>query len=151
MTRTRPPSLRILLWFVIADYLAQVPYYLHNYYFRSHTAPSASAVVLLGATLAWFLVGYFALRARKRYGFWLLLGFVAVEGLFYLTTLVSGVAALQMQNPSLIIKGVYVIGYASGIVAIGYVLVLVRFRMAFLTAATPEPTPPRERNIQPKR
>jgi hypothetical protein len=91
-------------------------------------------MVLLGATLAWFLAGYFALRAGKRYGFWLLLGFVAVEGLFYLITLVSGTAAFQMQNPSLIVKAVYVIGYASGIVALLYVVLLLRFRASYLTA-----------------
>jgi hypothetical protein len=141
MIWNRRPSLRILLWFVIADFLAQIPYYLHNYYFRSHAAPSVSAIVLLGATLAWFLVGYIALRARKRYGFWLLLGFLVIEGLFYLVTLVSGIAAIQMQNPSLIIKAVYVIGYASGIVALVYVVALVRFRTSYLTASSKKRAP----------
>jgi hypothetical protein len=71
IVRWRPP-LAALFWVVVADYFAQVPYFLVNYYFPHQTPPSVSAIVLLGLTLAWFLLGYFGFRAQRRYGYWLL-------------------------------------------------------------------------------
>ena len=62
------PSLRILWWVTIANYLAQIPYYLYNYYFPYHVAPTLSAMVLLGLTLVWFLTGYYGVQRQKTYG-----------------------------------------------------------------------------------
>jgi hypothetical protein len=132
MNLRRIPALFVLFWVVIADYLAQIPYYLVNYYIPHHALPTPSSVVLLGLTLAWFLIGYFALRARRRYGYWLLVSFLAVEGLFYLNTLIFGGAVLQLNNPSLAIRAVFVVGYVTGIVSLIYAVALVIFRSRLL-------------------
>jgi len=125
----RPP-LVVLFWVVIVDYLAQIPYYLVNYYVPSGRPPTVSAVVLLGITLAWFLIGYFSIR-RRRFGYWVLLSFVVVEGLFYLRTLLFGAAAYQLQNPHPVIMAVFLIGYATGIVSLAYAVFLVVFRSRY--------------------
>jgi hypothetical protein len=124
----RQPPLRILFWVVLADYLAQIPYYLINYYFPSQLPPAISAVVLLGLTLVWFLVGYFALRRRKSWGFWVLLSFLAVEALFYAVALVSGVAAFQLENHNLVIKAVFIVGYITGAVSAIFVILIIHKR-----------------------
>jgi hypothetical protein len=89
-----------------------------------------SSFVLLGLTLAWFLVGYIAVR-RRPFGYWVLLSFVIVEGLFYLRTLLFGPVAFQLANPSVLIKIVFLIGYATGIVSLAYVVFLVVFRSRY--------------------
>jgi len=125
----RPP-LVALFWVVIVDYLAQIPYYSVNYYFPHHAPPTVSSVVLLGLTLAWFLIGYFTVR-RRRFGYWVLLSFLVVEGLFYLRTLLLGSVAFQLQNPHPVIVAVFIIGYVTGIVSLVYAIVLVVSRSRF--------------------
>lgn len=124
------PPLVVLFWVVIVDYLAQIPYYLVNYYFPHHAPPTVSSVVLLGLTLAWFLIGYFTVR-RRRFGYWVLLSFLVVEGLFYLRTLLAGSVAFQLQNPHPVIVAVFIIGYVTGIVSLVYAIVLVVSRSRF--------------------
>ncbi len=128
MKQRQVPPLAVLFWVVIADYLAQIPYYIVNYYVPHRALPTLSSLVLLGLTLAWFLVGYFGLRARRRFGYWVLLSFLLVEGLFYLHTLVFGAVAFQLANPNLVIKAVFLIGYATGIVSLIYFVALIVFR-----------------------
>jgi NADH:ubiquinone oxidoreductase subunit K len=123
--------LAIALWVVIVDYMAQIPYYVVNYYIPHHAAPSASSVALLSLTLLWFLIGYFGLRKRKRFGYWLLQSFLLVEGLFYLRTLLFGAAALQLENPDPVIRAVFLIGYATGIVSLFYFAMLIVFRRRY--------------------
>lgn len=133
MTRRAAPPLAVLFWVVIADYLAQIPYYLVNYYLPHGTAPSVSSILLLGLTLAWFLVGYIAIR-RRRFGYWVLLSFALVEGLFYLRTLLFGPVAFQLANPSMVIKLVFLIGYATGIVSLAFFVFLLVFRSRYQVA-----------------
>ncbi|WP_206915906.1 hypothetical protein [Alicyclobacillus suci] len=61
-------SMAALFFAVILNYVAQVPYYFHQYYFPHHIAPNWSGVALLVLTLIWFLVGYFRFVDGKRYG-----------------------------------------------------------------------------------
>jgi hypothetical protein len=131
MRSPRVPPLVVVFWVVIIDYLAQIPYYLVNYYIPAQTPPTVSSIVLLGATLAWFLVGYFGFRARRPFGYWVLLSFLLVEGLFYLTTLLFGTAALQLLKPNPVITVVFVIGYVTGIVSLFYFAMLVAFRRRY--------------------
>lgn len=121
-------TLRFLFWITIANYIAQIPYYLYNYYFPYHILPTVSAAVLLGATLVWFLAGYFGTTNNWKYGSILLISFLSIETLFYLFSLVSGAFFFQMQNPHPIIRIVFVVGYISGAVAAYYVYRLVRLR-----------------------
>lgn len=112
-------SLRFLFWITIVNYLAQIPYYFYNYYFPYHVLPTISGIVLLGATLLWFLTGYFRTITRSSYGFELLISFLFVEALFYLHSFIFGAFFFQMQNPHLLIKSVFIVGHLSGATA-GY-------------------------------
>ncbi|MDB5265453.1 MAG: hypothetical protein JWM39_166 [Parcubacteria group bacterium] len=119
-------SLRLLFWITIANYIAQIPYYLYNYYFPYHVLPTVSAIGLLGFTLLWFLVGYFGTLHGLKYCFSILIGFLSVEALFYLHSFVFGAFFFQMQNPHLIIKTVFLVGYISGAAAGYYVYRLIK-------------------------
>ena len=111
---------RFLFWVTILNYVVQIPYYLHNYYFPYHVLPSLSGVVLLGITLVWFLSGYQGLKHKWKYGYLVLVTFLCAEALFYLHSFVFGAFFFQVQNPSLIIKTVFIYGYISGVVAAYY-------------------------------
>ena len=127
MKRTpRVPPLQILLLVTIVNYVAQVPYYLHNYYFPYRLLPTLSSIVLLGLTLAWFLAGYLGHSKGKKWGRYALLSFLVAEALFYFHSIAFGAFLFQMQNPSLIIRTVFLIGYVSGAVSAYYAYALVR-------------------------
>lgn len=134
---TPPPAavravLRLLLVVTLVNYVAQIPYYLVLYYLPHGTAPSARSVALLGLTLAWFLLGYTALRARRGWGRPVLLGFLCVEALFYLRAFLSGAVAHQLDHPDVVVRAVFVIGYASGATAAAAAYLLIRYRGALL-------------------
>lgn len=118
-----------LLWVTLLNYVAQIPYYLHNYYFPYHVPPTLSSILLLGLTLAWFLLGYFGFRKGRSFGFYVLVSFLIVEALFYLHSFVFGAFFFQLQNPSLLIRAVFVYGYLSGAVAGWYAYLLIRDRV----------------------
>ncbi len=85
MTNTvrRPAPLPRALWVLFAavmlNYLMQVPYDLHLYGLNV----SLRGVLLLGATLVWFLGGFYLLIARPGIGYWVMLAFLAVQVVFY--------------------------------------------------------------------
>jgi hypothetical protein len=122
------PSLGPLVVITLLNYVAQVPYYLHNDYSSMHPLPGLRAIVLLGATLAWFLVGLTAYRRQRVWGYWVLLSYLLVEAVFYLETLASGMFIQQLRNHTLLIDAVFVIGYIAGLVATYYAYRLIRFR-----------------------
>lgn len=128
MTALSPRLQWLLFGVVVLDYVAQVPYYLVNDLQAHGNPPSVSSIVLLGLTLVWFLVGFFGYRAGRGFGFWVLLSFLFVEGVFYLVTLVTGVAALQLANPNPVNKVVFVIGYATGIISLIYFVAIIVVR-----------------------
>lgn len=122
-------SLRFLFWITMANYIAQIPYYLYNYYFPYHALPTASSIALLGLTLGWFLAGYFRFQKKYKHGNILLLSFLVIEALFYIHSFIFGAFFFQMLNPNPIIKMVFIIGYVSGAVAAYYAYRLTRSQM----------------------
>lgn len=141
----------LLFGVVILDYLAQVPYYVVNDLLAHGNPPSVSSVVLLGLTLAWFLVGFFGFRAGRRFGFWVLLSFLFVEGSFYLVTIVTGTAALQLVNPNPVNKIVFMIGYATGLISLLYFALLIYVRARQEVARNPCNREPRGAWIRSRR
>jgi len=119
-------QLRVLFGVTIANYVAQIPYYLHNYYIPYHVLPTLSGIVLLSLTLIWFLVGYIGVRKKHQYGYYFLLSFLVIEALFYALSIISGAFVFQMQNPSLLIKTIFLMGYVSGATAAYYTYGLIR-------------------------
>lgn len=121
-----PPSLTLLLVIMIVNYLAQIPYFLHNYYFPHHIIPGLRAGGLLGFTLIWFIVGYIAFKKKMKHGYAILISFLIVQALFYAMALLSGAFIIQLRNHSALIKGVFLIGYISGITAAYFAWQLMR-------------------------
>lgn len=79
-----------LVFVVALNYLAQIPYYIHQYYIGRHIPPSWPGTLLLLLTLLWFLAGYLMFIRSKRYGRGLLLSFLGAQVLFYGHSVVFG-------------------------------------------------------------
>lgn len=134
--------LRTVSLVVAINYLAQVPYYLHQYYARYHTAPSALGMVLLALTLIWMVLGVVGLGRGSVLGYLLLISFLSVEFLFYLQTqivqLISGHGVLlyviHPSDPFLFI--VFGIGYINFVASGWFVYYLATHRAAFARKAT---------------
>ena len=78
MNSKNRPVLIPLLIIVIGNYLAQIPYDIHQYHGMFN--PIGTFVLLL--TLIWFLLGYLLLKRHKKIGYWLLLAFLLVQSIF---------------------------------------------------------------------
>ena len=121
-------SLTPLIVVTLVNYAAQLPYYIHNDYSSAHPLPGLRAVLLLGATLAWFAFGLAGITGNRRWGFGVLISFLVTEALFYAVTIASGIFILQLEHPSILLKAVFAIGYVSGAVAAYYAYRLIRER-----------------------
>jgi hypothetical protein len=130
-----------LVAITLANYAAQVPYYLHNDYSTQHPLPGVRAVALLGGTLVWFALGLAGFMRQRRWGFAVVESFLAAEALFYVGTFVSGAFIFQLEDHSYLLKAVFVIGYASGATAAYYAYRLLRDRLrpGLRAQAAPEP------------
>src|SRR5215469_13281509 len=115
-----------LVVITLTNYAAQVPYYLHNDYSSQHVLPGVRAIALMAGTLAFFGLGLTGYRRRLSWGPAVLLSFLAIEALFYAGTFATGEFIFQLENPSYLLKAVFVIGYASGAVAAYYAYRLCR-------------------------
>lgn len=130
-----------LLGVVGVNFLAQLPYYYHQYFMREHRPPTPLGAVLMLAVLLWFLAGYRRLSARKPYGLALTISFLLVEFLFYLQTqLVQAVSGhgillhvLHPDNPLLFV--VFLIGYINLVAAPFLISALLRHRSSFVPDA----------------
>jgi hypothetical protein len=120
-------SLYVLFAITILNYLAQIPYYIH-FYGVHHVAPSLLGVALLACTLILFLAGYFLTLRNRRFGWWLLVGFLLLEFGFYVLHNISGafLQDLPVSDPLFLV--VSLIGYLNTVVALIYLIVLIRAR-----------------------
>ena len=127
---------------VLANFVAQVPYFLHLYAGTQAFAISLRSFLIIGAVFAVFLAAMALLYKGLRAGYWLALLFLAAEFLFYLlgaleSTLHGYGLFFQVYNPDLILRVIYSIGYLN-LFASGYFLFLVlRFRHYFLAKDLP--------------
>lgn len=113
------------------NYLAQIPYYLHQYYLPHHQPPALLGTLALGLTLLWFVVGYWAYVANRRLGLPVLLAFLVVQVLFYghavvLGLLTGGGAVAQLTTSNRFLWVIFAIGYVNFAVAAYYVYWLLR-------------------------
>lgn len=145
MDQQRRPRIILgaFLGIVGANFLAQVPYYYHQYYARSHRPPTLLGAVLMLLVLAWFVVGYWRIAARKPLGLVLSVSFLLVEFLFYLQTQIVQAATgngillhvLHPDDPLLFV--VFLIGYINLLATPFLVWGLLRYRESFLPVADP--------------
>lgn len=130
-----------LLWLmgavVGANYLAQIPYYLHLYYFPHGALPSARGVALLGYTLIWFVVGIAGLALRRAAGYWLLGAYLVTVVGFYLHGLITQVThgyppALFLHLNDPILTVVFAIGYFNMLFGALFIVILARHYRALV-------------------
>ncbi len=120
--RAQAPSLWMpwqvvaLVVLTVANYVWQVPYYLH-FYGRFGKPPGGLTVPLL-LTFVWFLVGTVLLVTRRRGGVPVMAAFLVVEALFYLVHNLTGAAGrdLPSNDPVLLIASL--LGYLNALAAI---------------------------------
>ncbi len=120
---------------ILANFIAQVPYFLHLYARTQAFLIDLRSFLIMGAVFAFFLAGVLLFLQRRVSGFWLLNSFLLIEFLFYLFSTVHSVLNgfplfFQVANPDLILRAVYSIGYLN-LFASGYCLfVLIQKRTA---------------------
>jgi hypothetical protein len=122
----------VLFAVLLANFVAQVPYFLHLYYSPQHPLPELRSTLLLGGVLALFLVSFALLLARRAAGYYLLIFYLVLEFGFYLWNLVGGVAHgygwfFHLADRDPVLWLVNAVGYLSFFAA-GYFLLLLLAR-----------------------
>ena len=123
----------ILFLLILANFIAQVPYFLHLYYKPGmNLLVEARPSLIMGFVFAVFLIASILLFKRTIAGYWLMLMFLTVEFLFYLWNTVGEVVHgyglfFHLQNQDMLLKIVFAIGYIN-LFAAGYFLCLLLLR-----------------------
>ncbi|HEU5345658.1 MAG TPA: hypothetical protein VFU60_15030 [Ktedonobacterales bacterium] len=132
-----------------ANYLAQIPYYLHLYYFPHGALPSARGVALLGFTLIWFMAGIAGLALRRAPGYWLLGAYLVTVVIFYLHGLITQVTHgypptlfIHLNDPILTV--VFAIGYCNMLLGALFIVILARHYRALVASPPAARTRPSE-------
>ena len=113
---------------LLANFVAQVPYFIHLYYSPQHPLPDLKSSVLMGSVLALFLVSFSLLVAKQVAGYYLLFFYLALEFSFYLWNIVGGAVHgyglfFHLADRDPVLWPVNAVGYLSFFAA-GYFLVL---------------------------
>ena len=124
----------ILFLLILANFIAQIPYYLHLYYNPNNLLAQLRGGFLLLIVFAVFLLASFLLFKRTVIGYWLMVMFLAVEFLFYVWNTLGGVLhgygfLYHLANPDLLLRAVFAIGYVNLFVS-GYFLGLLLLKRA---------------------
>jgi hypothetical protein len=122
-----PRAVRAYAAIVLLNYAAQVAYAADLYGTRINVAGAA----LLGATLAWFLVGLWGLAAGRRVGHPVLLAYALTQAAFYF----HGQVLLAFEGYGMlyalthardgVVWGVFVVGDLNFVAAVGAAVYLV--------------------------
>ena len=133
----------ILFLLILANFLAQIPYYLHLYYNPNNLLAQLRGGFLLLIVFVLFLLASFLFFKRTVIGYWLMVMFLALEFLFYVWNTLGGVIHgygffYHLANPDLILRAVFAIGYVN-LFASGYFLCLLLLkRSTFLDSPARE-------------
>lgn len=100
----------------VANYVWQVPYYLH-FYRRLGTGPGGLTVPLL-LTFLWFLIATVLLVTRRRGGVPAMASFLVVEALFYLVHNISGAAGHDLPSGDVVLLIASLLGYLNALAAV---------------------------------
>ena len=110
----------------VANYVWQVPYYLH-FYGRFGITPGGLTVPLL-LTFLWFLVATVLLVTRRRGGVPAMASFLVVEALFYLVHNVSGAAGRDLRAGDAVLLVASLLGYLNGFASVLFLAWLLLLR-----------------------
>jgi hypothetical protein len=124
----------ILFLLILANFIAQIPYYLHLYFNPNNLLAEAKGVLIMLIVFVVFLLASILLFKRTVTGYWLMFIFLAVEFLFYLWNTIGEVIHgfglfYHLNNPDLLLRAVFAIGYVN-LFASGYFLCLLLFKKA---------------------
>ena len=128
MNRTIRIQVWVLFGLLLANFAAQVPYFLHLYYSPQHPLPDLKSSLLLGSVLVLFLVSFSLLLARRAAGYYLLIFYLALEFCFYLWNIIGGALHgfglfFHLADHDPVLWAVNAVGYLSFFAA-GYFLFL---------------------------
>jgi hypothetical protein len=133
---SKSPKIQIIIPYllIVANFIAQIPYFIHQYYDPHHPFAQIKGILLMSGVLAFFILASVLLFRRQRPGYILMVIFLSVEFLFYLwTTLAEPLHGygwffhLYAQDEDLVLKTVFAIGYVN-LFAAGYLLGLLLFK-----------------------
>jgi hypothetical protein len=124
----------ILFLLILANFIAQIPYYLHLYYNPNNVLAQAKGGLIMLFVFGVFLLASILLFKRQALGYWLMVIFLAVEFLFYLWNTIGEVIHgyglfFHLNNPDLLLRAVFAIGYVN-LFASGYFLALLLLKRA---------------------
>jgi len=136
---SKPIRIQVIILFllILANFIAQIPYYLHLYYRPDNPLAHVTKGLPLLVVFVVFLLASLLLFKRQALGYWLMVLFLAVEFLFYLWNTIGAVIHgyglfFQLTNPDLLLRAVFTIGYVN-LFASGYFLgLLLLKRESFL-------------------
>ena len=124
----------ILFLLILANFIAQVPYYLHLYFNPNNLLTFARGILLMLFVFVVFLLASIFLFKRRVLGYWLMLIFLAAEFLFYLWNTIGEVIHgyglfFHLADPDLLLRAIFAIGYVN-LFASGYFLGLLLLERA---------------------
>ena len=114
---SKPLRIQVIILFLLifANFIAQIPYYLHLYYRPDNPLAHARQGLPLLIVFVVFLLASLLLFKRQALGYWLMVLFLAVEFLFYLWNTIGAVFHgygffFRLTNPDLLLRAVFTIG-----------------------------------------
>ena len=127
----------ILFLLILANFIAQIPYYLHLYYNPDNLLAQLRGGYLLLIVFVVFLLASFLLFKRTAIGYWLMVMFLATEFLFYVWNTLGGVLhgygfLYHLANPDLLLRAVFAVGYVNLFVSGYFLCLLLLKRTTFL-------------------
>jgi hypothetical protein len=122
----------ILFLLILANFIAQIPYYFRLYYNPNNLLAEAKGVLIMIFVFVVFLLASLLLFKRRMLGYGLMVIFLAVEFLFYLWNtfgeVIHGYGLFyHLTDPNLLLRAVFAIGYVN-LFASGYFLCLLLFK-----------------------
>jgi len=142
----------ILFLLILANFIAQIPYYFHLYYNPNNLLTQAKAGLLMLFVFGVFLLASTLLFKRRVLGYWLMVIFLAVEFLFYLWNTVGEVIHgyglfFHLNNPDPLLRAVFAIGYVN-LFASGYFLSLLLLKKAHFLDSQKREKPLRKYSVR---
>lgn len=130
---------RLLFLLILANFIAQIPYFFHLYYNPARLSLYLRPGLLMGTVFLFFMTGSLLFFNKNKAGYWLLTVYLATEFLFYLWNAIGSVVHgfglfSQIYNPDPILKIVFIIGYVNLFAAGYFLFLLISRRNYFLPA-----------------
>ncbi len=133
----------VLFLLILANFIAQVPYYLHLYYNPNNLLAQAKGLSIMLFVFVVFLLAAIFFFRHTVAGYWSMVLFLTVEFLFYLWNTIGEVVHgyglfFHLADPDMLLKIVFAVGYVN-LFAFGYFLALLLWKRKSFLPAENEP------------